>query len=147
MTPSQSINTILDDLQPHLDMLNELCAMGTPMRQILVDYMISESFYQKKIREEDSISQTTATSSAGTTLTTPTELMNVDQVSEEFHQASKFKLTQPTNYRHAIYESSLAKQQKIQVPKRFEQISMVSCRSLRPIDFNTGYSITVLGDL
>lgn len=103
--------------------------MGTPMRQILVDCMTSESFYQRKIREEDSISTTATTSSAGTTPATTTDLMNADQVSEEFHQASKFKLTQPTNYRHAVYESSLAKQQKIQVPKKFEQISMAICES------------------
>ncbi len=43
------MNSILDDVQPGLELLNELWGMGTPMRKILVEYMISEEFYESKI--------------------------------------------------------------------------------------------------
>jgi len=46
------MKTILDGIQPYLELLNELCGMGTPMRKILVEYMISEEFYSYKIASE-----------------------------------------------------------------------------------------------
>ncbi len=49
------MNSILDDVQPCLELLNELCAMGTPMRKILVEYMISEEFYESKIAAETDV--------------------------------------------------------------------------------------------
>ena len=43
---------MLADIQIYLEFLNELCATGTPIRKVLVDYMISEEYYSKKILTE-----------------------------------------------------------------------------------------------
>ena len=43
---------MLNDIQIYLDFLNELCSTGTPIRKTLVDYMISNEFYEKKIQSE-----------------------------------------------------------------------------------------------
>ena len=46
------MNLMLNDIQIYLEFLNELCSTGTPIRQILVDCMISNEFYEKKIHSE-----------------------------------------------------------------------------------------------
>jgi E3 ubiquitin-protein ligase UBR3 len=52
LTHRTNLQDILNEIQPYLDMLNELCTLGTPIRKILVDYMISESFYKLKYKYE-----------------------------------------------------------------------------------------------
>ena len=52
LTHRSNLQDILNEIQPYLDMLNELCALGTPIRKILVDYMTSESFYLLKCKYE-----------------------------------------------------------------------------------------------
>jgi E3 ubiquitin-protein ligase UBR3 len=52
LTHRTNLQDVLNEIQPYLDMLNELCTLGTPIRKILVDYMISESFYKLKCKYE-----------------------------------------------------------------------------------------------
>ena len=55
---------MLNDIQVYLEFLNELCSSGTPVRKILVDYMISQEFYEKKIQYEIKKQSTIAISAA-----------------------------------------------------------------------------------
>ena len=55
---------MLNDIQIYLEFLNELCSSGTPVRKILVDYMISQEFYEKKIQYEIKKQSTIAISAA-----------------------------------------------------------------------------------
>jgi hypothetical protein len=57
-------NLMLNDIQIYLEFLNELCSSGTPVRKILVDYMISQEFYEKKIQYEIKKQSTIAISAA-----------------------------------------------------------------------------------
>lgn len=52
MTSRSQTNLMLNDIQVYLEFLNELCSTGTPIRKILVDYMIGKEFYEKKVQTE-----------------------------------------------------------------------------------------------
>ena len=52
LSSRQQMNSMINDIQPYLELLNELCSLGTPLRKILVDFMINEEFYNKKIQGE-----------------------------------------------------------------------------------------------
>ena len=98
------MNTILDDLQPYLDLLNELCSLGTPMRKILVDYMINEEFYKEKISAELRDTQE-------------------DNVIHMDHSGDFPKEKSNRNYKHCIYENSLKKQRKIKGKCWYKKLS------------------------
>ncbi len=64
MVSRSQTNLMLNDIQIYLEFLNELCSSGTPVRKILVDYMISQEFYEKKIQYEIKKQSTIAISAA-----------------------------------------------------------------------------------
>lgn len=64
MVSRSQTNLIVNDIQIYLEFLNELCSSGTPVRKILVDYMISQEFYEKKIQYEIKKQSTIAISAA-----------------------------------------------------------------------------------
>jgi hypothetical protein len=105
------VSMILNDIQPYLDLLNELCSMGTPVRKILVDYMINEHFYKQKIQSESS-----------------RNLKINFQIDEEDTEAKK--PIDSENYSHNVYLNALNSQQKIKVPQKFSNKTKEICDSI-----------------
>lgn len=123
------LSTVLNDILPYIDLLNELCSLGTPLRKILVDYMISEEFYQKKIQAESKNSVhfgSTSTNLAKLVEESDSSLLSQqDELNSDLNSSTI--LTDQTStstdnnfiYQHEIYLKALSMQQPIKVPDIF----------------------------
>ena len=115
-------NLILNDIQPYLDLLNELCSMGTPIRKLLVNYLISENFYKKQIQNE-TMTDTSVPMEATTEPVNMSEnrIRNVIVADESSSKYDTFK--------HEVYTNALSSQQKIKVPLQYESKTKEICNS------------------
>lgn len=86
-------------LSSYINLLNELCLIGTPLRTLIVDFMINEEFYANKIREE-------TTSDDKTDITS---------------SSSK-------PYSHSVFTRALHELTPIQVPSTFNNIESEMCK-------------------
>ena len=106
-------NVILNDIQPYLDLLNELCSMGTPIRKLLVNYLISEHFYKKKIQNE-TMTDTSAP------MEPTSEPVNISESRINVSIADEASSTKSDAFKHEVYTNALVSQQKIKVPLTYE---------------------------
>ena len=127
--------------------MNELVSLGTPLRTILVDYIINEEYYTKKIQSESSSLTPRATNESSTTpkkedqqkQTTTTTTTNEEETSEnnnnnnedededmeEMEMGPDAVLIRPQNasHSHAVYKKALSMHEAIQVPRAFAHIA------------------------
>jgi E3 ubiquitin-protein ligase UBR3 len=87
------VTIILNDYEPYLDLLNELCALGTPLHNIFVHYMTSEQFYLNKIMNED-----------------------------EEEKKNEAEAAEGDLYKYQVYKDALMSQECIKVPDVFASI-------------------------
>ena len=105
---------VLNDIQIYLEFLNDLCSTGTPIRKFLVEYMISEEFYQKKVQSESK----------------KTKILNQNQLNKEATASVvveeqecdpttlQVNNSKQNNFKQEIYLKALKLQTKIKVPTR-----------------------------
>jgi E3 ubiquitin-protein ligase UBR3 len=84
-------------LNPYIDLLNELCSIGTPIRKVIVDFMINEQFYAAKIDEE--------------------KKKNSKDVSADTENTATPTLT--PHHSHEVYKKALDSLKPIYVPEVF----------------------------
>lgn len=106
-------NLMLNDIQIYLDFINELCSFGTPTRKVLVDFLLSREFYEKKIQLEQKKSQ----SSTSNTNLKSDDVSSQENSDEGEHINLSISLKQ-NNYKQDIFLRALNALQRIQAPQR-----------------------------
>lgn len=144
------LTSILNELNSYIELMNELVSLGTPLRTILVDYIINEEYYTKKIqsespsltphatnessttpKKEDQQKQTTTTTTTNEETTSNmgennnTNNDDEDQDMEEMEMGPDAVLIRPQNasHSHAVYKKALSMHEAIQVPRAFAHIA------------------------
>jgi hypothetical protein len=103
---------ILNDIQIYLEFLNDLCSTGTPIRKFLVEYMISEEFYQKKIQSESKKTKILNQLNKEATASVVVEEQECDPTTLQVNNSKQ------NNFKQEIYLKGLKLQKKIKVPKK-----------------------------
>ena len=85
-----------------------MCSIGTPLKKIFVDYLISEDFYSKKIQSES--------------------YKCVNIISEEELNNPKTTKTQNLSYQHEIYLKGLNSLETIKLPDLFKNKQDEMCK-------------------
>jgi E3 ubiquitin-protein ligase UBR3 len=89
------------NLNPYIELLNELCSIGTPIRKVLVECMISEALYARKVDAER--------------LRKPApERPEIPNDTDHPHEAH--------SHTHRVYTDALASLKPIKVPEVFKPI-------------------------
>lgn len=89
---------VITDIASYIDFLNDLCSIGTPLRKIFVDHLISEEYYKHKI-----------------------EL-------EKQKQSESLKNEHELTYQQEVYLKSLKEQKSIEVPEVFSDKKTEICQ-------------------
>lgn len=125
--PSNRLNltSTLSGLMSYIDLMNDLISLGTPIRQIIADYIVNQEFYTKKIQLESSNLKKSSQLDSFASINDSSNVFSNDKSveSETIEDNEPIFPSQNTSYQHSVYQKAISFHQPINIPRSFTHIT------------------------